>query len=308
VVPQPGGATGRTRPDRSEPASRPRPGRRGRRADTSLGDARRSIRRLRYVPGVDRPRDPRGRPRTRRERMTMTEVGDSVRHVHSVLGESVSTPVAIRSARASSALFAVHSRPARRILAEVGLEPVVPLPGRALCSLAFVRYVDGDLGPYHEFAVSLLCRGSGGSRTPGAYFHWLPVNQRFTCAAGRAIWGFPKEVTDIDLDMAGPGTHGTVRVAGRHAITLHTDRGAPVPATFGAASVDAYTARDGVLRRTPWRMHPTGVRMRPGGARVELGDHPVAEELRELGLPGTALSTSHVNTLRMSFEDAEEVA
>jgi len=239
--------------------------------------------------------------------MTAAETGDCARRVHSVLGESVAMPVEVRSARASSALFAVRARPARRILGKVGLEPVVPLPGRAVCALAFVRYLDGDLGPYHEFAVSLLCRGSGGRRTPGAYIHWLPVNQHFTCAAGRAIWGFPKEVTDIDLDMAGPGTHCTVRVAGNHAITLHIDRAVPVPSVAGAASVDAYTVRDGTLRRTPWRMHPSGVRMRPGGAHVELGDHPVAEELRELGLPATALSSSHVTTLRMSFESAEEL-
>ena len=53
---------------------------------------------------------------------------------------------------------------------------------------------------------------------------------------------------------------------------------------------------------------PSDVRMRPGGAKVVLGDHPVAEELRGLGLDrARALSTSTVGHLTMCFEAAEEV-
>ena len=31
------------------------------------------------------------------------------------------------------------------------------------------------------------------------YIHRLPVDQSFTCAAGRGIWGFPKTVERIDF-------------------------------------------------------------------------------------------------------------
>lgn len=63
----------------------------------------------------------------------------------------------------------------------------------------------------------------------------------------------------------------------------------------------------GVLRVTPWLMDPARVRMRPGGARVELGDHPAAAELRALGLPRRALFTSGIGLLRMAFQDATEI-
>jgi hypothetical protein len=50
------------------------------------------------------------------------------------------------------------------------------------------------------------------------------------------------------------------------------------------------------------------VRTRAGGARVRLGDHPVADELRELGLDRaravTATTVAHVS---MIFGPAEEV-
>lgn len=226
---------------------------------------------------------------------------------HEILGEPVSMPVQIRSAQACSALFSVPVAPARRMVAETGLVPVRPWPGRAVCALAFIRYSDGDLGPYHEFAVALLCRQPTRPHTVGAFIHWLPVNQSFTCEAGRSIWGFPKEVLDIDMSLAGRRKHCVVRENGRPAVGLRVSPGLPVPSGAGVASVDAYTWRGGVLRRTPWSMSPAGVRMRPGGARVHLGDHPVADELRELGLPRSAVATTDIGALRMSFDDAEEI-
>lgn len=226
---------------------------------------------------------------------------------HEILGEPVRMPVEIRSAQACTSLFAVPEAPARRMVAEAGLEPVRLRPGRVLCALAFIRYADGDLGPYNEFAVALMCRQPGLRRTVGAYVRWLPVTQRFTCEAGRSIWGFPKEVLDIDVSPAASPRRCVVRADGRNAVAMHASRGVPVPSGTGPVGVNAYTWREGVLRRTPWRMSPSTVRVRPGGARLHLGDHPAADELRELGLPRTALATADIGSLRMSFDDAVRV-
>ncbi len=225
---------------------------------------------------------------------------------HTVLGEQVRIPVQIRAADAGSALFPVDAGAARLLLAATGLEPVTVL-GRALCNLAFVRYVDGDLGPYHEFAFSLMARQPGRKGSTGAYIHWLPVNQSFTCAAGQEIWGFPKLMADIDITPTRRGHRCEVAVDGRKVLALTVSDGVPAPGGAGGASIDAYTHRDGVLRRTPWVMNPGGVRMRPGGVRLELGDHPVADELRSLGLPRSALFASRIGSLRMTFADATTV-
>ncbi|WP_067825482.1 acetoacetate decarboxylase family protein [Nocardia inohanensis] len=223
---------------------------------------------------------------------------------HSVLGEQVRMPVQIRHADAASALFLVDAAAAAELLDGTGLEPLKVLPGKAMLSLAFVRYVDGDLGPYHEFAFSLMARQPGRRNSTGAYIHWLPVNQSFTCEAGQSIWGFPKLMADIDITADG---RCEVRVDGQFVIGLRIGDGLPVPGGAGGASIDAYTSRNGLLRRTPWIMNPAKVRMRPGGARVELGDHPVAEQLRALGLPKAALFSSRIGALAMTFEDAATV-
>ncbi|MBL1073581.1 acetoacetate decarboxylase family protein [Nocardia sp. 2] len=226
---------------------------------------------------------------------------------HPVQGEQVRMPVEIRHADASSAIFLVDAAAAAELLAPAGLAPLTVLPGKAVCSLAFVRYVDGDLGPYHEFAFSLMARQSGRRDSTGAYIHWLPVNQSFTCEAGQSIWGFPKLMADIDITPVRGGHRCEVRIDGELVVALRISNGLPMPAGAGGASIDAYTHRNGILRRTPWLMDPSQVRGRPGGARVELGTHPVSEQLRALGLPKTALFSSRIGQLRMTFSDATTV-
>lgn len=228
----------------------------------------------------------------------------------------VTMPVRIRDATVASAMFAVPAAAAQAVIGYSGLEAARPrlLPGRAICSLAFIGYVDGDLGAYHEFAVAFLVRPPGppgeraGRRRVGAFIHWLPVDQTFTLEAGRSIWGFPKELADIPIHLESRIKRGAVRVGGRTVIELAVRPGPPVPAALRAAEVDAYSCLDGVTRRTPWTLTPTGVRIRPGGATVRLGDHPVADQLRRLGLDGArALGTGVVGRVVMSFEDAEEI-
>jgi hypothetical protein len=73
------------------------------------------------------------------------------------------------------------------------------------------------------------------------------------------------------------------------------------------SSVDAYSSADGTLRRTAWSMEPNEVRGRPGGALLVLGDHPIAKELRSIGLPKRAAFTSTIDHVRMRYQAPDEL-
>ncbi|RAY17102.1 acetoacetate decarboxylase [Actinomadura craniellae] len=219
-----------------------------------------------------------------------------------IQNQKIAMPVEIRHARVASAMFPVPARTAQEVVGYSGLAVTATL-GRSLCSLAFIEYFDGDLGPYHEFAVAFLV-DQPDTRSPGAFIHWLPVDGSFTLDAGRTIWGFPKVLTHLPIDWSAPH-RAAVHEGGRPAVAMQVRPGLPVPDGAGAPKIDAYSHLDGVTRRTPWTMSPSGVRMRPGGAVVRLGDHPVAEDLRRLGLDRTpALSSTTVTHLTMSFGEA----
>jgi hypothetical protein len=55
-------------------------------------------------------------------------------------------------------------------------------------------------------------------------------------------------------------------------------------------------------------MKLSGVRYRPGGARVRLGEHPYARELAALGFPKRALISSSADNVEMTFGEATEIA
>lgn len=72
-------------------------------------------------------------------------------------------------------------------------------------------------------------------------------------------------------------------------------------------ALTAYSHLDGVTRHTSWEMDPQGIRSRPGGADLRLGDHPIGRELAGLGLPRRALFSTVIPNLAMTFGDAEVV-
>lgn len=225
---------------------------------------------------------------------------------YTIAGESVEMPVEIRSATTWVASFAVSAEVAQRMIDYSGFGVATTLPGRAMVNLAVVRYADGDLGPYHELGVTVMVDppdpGPGVSKI-GAFIHQLPVNQSFTLAAGREIWGFPKWMARIDLADGGRRTVCKLYDDEAFVLSLSIARGVPMPARNSA--VDAYSWLDGVRRRTKWQLHAAGARGRPGGARLELGDHPMAKELHEIGLPRRALFAGSVARVRMTFGPPE---
>ncbi|MFF0814686.1 acetoacetate decarboxylase family protein [Rhodococcus sp. NPDC003318] len=236
---------------------------------------------------------------------------------HVVLGQRVETPVQIRQATAFMAMYSVPADTAQRLIDDTGLAILRYRPGRGLCGLVFVDYVDGDLGPYNEFGVVFLVRNHrtrGGSvlgdlralatGRSGALIRHLPVDGDFTLAAGRGIWGFPKVLADFTADHVSDVKHASVSQNGRLIVDLTVQKGLALPGGAASTTMQAYSCLDGVTRVTSWDWNPDGARTRLGGAELTLGSHPIADELRSLGLPRGALMTTSIPDLGMTFGDA----
>ena len=222
-----------------------------------------------------------------------------------IQGQEVTLPVEIRDARVAAATFLVPADPVQSLIAHTGLE-VARLPlGRAMCSLAFIRYEDGDLGKYNEIAVAFMVKHHDGRKGMAPYIHQLPVDQGFTLEAGQTIWGFPKFMTASTIASDSRGASVSLAEGDTHILTLAVRRG-PVGLPDREMPLDAYSFRDGVLRRTRWETANEGTRGRPGGATLVLGaSHPMAEELRRVGLPRRAVMTSTVDRMRAWFQEPE---
>lgn len=238
---------------------------------------------------------------------------------YDIQGRRVTLPVEVRHARQGAATYLVSARAAQRLLPGSEFRVAEIAPGRTLLSLAAIDYVDNDLGDYNEVSVTLFVRPPG-ERTGvpwlgtwadflrgrlGTWIHRLPVNQDFTREAGCTIWGFPKWVTEIEIDHGEERSVCVWRERGEHVLTLSLPRGGE--RTLPEQRMTTYTRINGIPHRTVFTSSGEGVGIRLGGARLELGSHAIADELRALGLPRRALMSVWNEHMRGTFEAPEKL-
>jgi hypothetical protein len=209
---------------------------------------------------------------------------------YEIADRTVTMPVVVRDASAGTAMFEVDAAAARALLPGDAFRVVESSPGRSQrartqLALATIDYRDNDLGDYHEVGVTLFVEPAGGGEA-GTFITDLPVDQSFTCEAGRGIWGFPKTVEQIDLAYADDSAVTTLRMDGELVLVRRLPRGGTEE--MPVMDMVTYSYIDGVAHATAFGQGGTGTQVQVGGAGVELelGSHPLAGRLASLGLPG----------------------
>lgn len=221
-----------------------------------------------------------------------------------IQGRRLGFPVRITEAAAACATYLVRTDRARRLVAGTGLE-LVSVAGRTPLLLVLVDYRVNDLGDYDEVGVAFLARHRG--RT-GPYIHQLPVTQSFTMEAGRALWGLPKWLGAAELSIDGrDATCHLADDAGHHVLTaaLRTLPGRLPLTVNGAISALAPRGDEVLVSRVRARL--SGLRLGRTASVVLGSGHPMADELRALGLARRPLLTTVVDRVAFEMDPAETV-
>ncbi len=181
-----------------------------------------------------------------------------------------------------------------------GLEPLTILPGIGLVSVMFFYYDICDIDSYGETAVGIpVCpprhRGSkmldlaSGLKNEDLYVHVLslPVTTEIAQVRGHDGYGFPKWVTDIDLDVRPDKTFARVyNSSGKTDIELL----APTPKLKISMSGEHVTTmhsliqRDGNWTETLSQMNvmSLGKEIMPKSAKLKLGKGRISNDLRSV--------------------------
>ncbi len=229
-----------------------------------------------------------------------------------IQGRDVLLPVQVRNASSIAGMFWVPTTAVRALVDHPNLQIPEIIPNRTLCTIGLIDYIDNDLGDYNEISIGFFVRygrevpSRFGSLALGLmrgwaqpYIHRLPVNQSFTCEAGREIWGFPKTVDEIEFEDRPGARTCTWRKDGRLVMSCEARIGGR--GRYRDREMISYAVRDGVLHATPFTSHGEQVGARPGGMKLVLGDHPIADELRTLGLPRRPLVTTSIGCMSAEF-------
>ncbi len=224
--------------------------------------------------------------------------GNSNTRRFEIEGQSLGFPSLYPDGSSAVGLFSVPSSVAQELIRDSGFCVAEILPGRAALSLACVNYRESDCGIYNELALSFFVKPIHGrpSRIPylgtwldialnnSATFVWkLPVTTKLANDAGILMWGFPKTIEEIDYEQTDGRARFTLRMDGREVLRYSVDASGTrhQPGTVSAV----YTMYEGAPHVSLLQNDAHDVGIRVGDGRLSLGDHPIADDLRRLGLP-----------------------
>ncbi len=240
--------------------------------------------------------------------------GSSVRtRRFEIEGKSLGFPALFQDGSSAVGLFMVPSGAVQELTRDSGFEVAELLPGRAAFSLSCVHYRESDCGVYNEISMAFFVKPKHGrpSRIPylgtwldiarddAATFGWkLPVTTKLANDAGVLMWGFPKTIEEIDFRRVEGRAVFTLRMDGREVLSYSVAASGQRHQPRSAAAV--YSIYEGAPHVTflENECHDVGVSV--GGGRLSLGDHPIANDLRGLGLPRRPIVSTWMGRLSFS--------
>lgn len=234
-------------------------------------------------------------------------------------GRELQLPMQIAESTLFAQVFAVPARATRALLESTGtgLRSAEIWPGTSAVVLMAVQYRDNPLGNYNEAVISVPAYAPGERGLPllggldilrkraGHFVVAMPVDQEFTTHAGRFMWGYPKFLARIEIELGEDAAHMRLSHDGELIFALNTALSASGKLSERMQNL---TLRAGVLRRVEAVIAGTGFSFRLGGAVPEIGEsHPLARTLRELGLPKRPLCSLSLRNAHAEFGIASEL-
>lgn len=213
-------------------------------------------------------------------------------------GEELAYPTDFRDGSSCMGLFLVDADCADELIAESKFKVARVTPGKGLLSLICVHYTDSDCGSYEEIALAFFVDKEGtGWRMPylgnwvdlirsgvASYTWRLPVTTVLARDAGIEMWGFPKTLADIEYQCRDSRAGFCWRSDGETVLRFSVPaRGKRLPDTFTSSVYSVFENEHHVSYLTQ-SYRDTAYHLL-GGVELQLGAHPVADELRTLGLP-----------------------
>lgn len=124
----------------------------------------------------------------------------------------VPLPCSFRKVNYMAALFESPCDIINELLKNTQCIPALKMGHKHYIAIGFIEYTDSDLGAYNEMILSVPCIPEGEKQSPLLWLNLLSslknrkvlqyvpqiyVTSALSRAAGREIWGFPKEILQI---------------------------------------------------------------------------------------------------------------
>jgi hypothetical protein len=208
---------------------------------------------------------------------------------------SMLVPVFYQDVMSIGAMFLASWEGLRALVPSPRMYPLRVMPGQGILYLSALEYRETDIGPYNEFSIMVpftLDKPSPmftgilrkAPEEPNVYVRHLPVTTEIAMSAGIEFAGYPKFLAAIDFEHEADWVHCRLAEEGRHILTLS---GRKLPVQHAPRSrARLFTTRNGRLLRSEMISSERGMAESRDSShvRLELGDHPIAQELKSLNI------------------------
>jgi hypothetical protein len=219
-----------------------------------------------------------------------------IEHIELAWGErSIFVPIFYYDNMTFSAMFSAPYDALLKLMPSSRMFPLRIMPGQGGLGLSAMEFRDSDIGPYNEFAVSIPFTMDKPSPSltgvlrkappePWVYIHRLPVTTQIALDAGVEFANYPKFLAEIEFEEAGDWITCNLAEEGRHILTFSVRK--PELEDVGRSRSHYFTVREGRLLRSEGVSSrcQAGASKDVSSVRLELGDHPMAQELAEIGM------------------------
>lgn len=224
-------------------------------------------------------------------------------------GRECEMPLLTHRARSFGAFFTISAAKARALLPTGDLRPVLVTPRRALLIVQAMEYTEKNTDPYREFGISIPVHRSPRADLPfvsaalwprlpgyGNYITHLAVDTEEALLIGREVLGFPKFTAKVQFSESADERIVEASADGQ-AIFTFAARKAQKGYAKRRQDFHCYSLSpiENTLFHIPYQLEAeTGFTPGSRSARLHLGSHPVADELRDLDLSAAPLLSMDV--------------
>lgn len=249
----------------------------------------------------------------------MTEQQDNSARRFELEGHDLGYPTDFRDGSSTLGIFAVSAQVANKLIADSGFEVANIAPGKAALSMSCVHYTDTDCGVYEEIALAFFVRPTGRQKrlqipylstwidiirgNIASYTWGLPVSSTLARDCGIYMWGFPKTLETIEYDDSNQQAKSSWLVDGN--VVLSYSVAAKGEKDMPLVSPPVYSVFEGRQHVSYLSQTYRNSSIVAGGGELILGDHPMADKLRALGLPKKPLIAGFNGHLKFEMSHPE---
>ncbi len=222
-------------------------------------------------------------------------------------GTTVDLPLCSYEAEMMLATFTASAAKARALIPTAELVPLRLTPRRVLVFVVALEYRRMCIGPYREFMIGIPVRRQPAFDIPlipalmqerapgfGIYLTHIGVTTEIARIVGWELLGFPKFIVEISYEQDAAERRCGVTEAGRQILSLTVRKAKRLRLSEHGFNVYSLSPHDGCLYTVPYdyRMR-VGMKLGRVCARLELGRHSLADELRALEIGTAALAARY---------------